>query len=103
MGENLKIKGLKKAAGQLKRALPDAGWCAQISYDIRDGEIMLDYHRGGNEWTEYRAPEVLFVCNTERPLKMAELQVRIERALEEREFRKSEYVAWLREVQGAEE
>lgn len=65
----IKMKGLKKAAGETKGL---DGWngYAQISYDRADGEVMAEYHVSVNDWTRYRSNSIISVCNALEPMTM---------------------------------
>lgn len=78
----LKMRGLKSASGDTK----DYGrnCYIQISYNIRTGEVLTDYHCsiGGNSWTEYRDSDIITIRNTNRHMTMQEIADAIAQELE---------------------
>lgn len=76
----LKIKGLKKVAGETKRYLgkDDAAYL-QLNYDKRTGELWTDYHYSYNYWIADYEDEAIEFCGMLRsPMTMAEIREIVE-------------------------
>ena len=65
----IKMKGLKKAAGETKHLDYWNGY-TQISYDRADGEVIAEYHTDVNDWTRYHSETIIPVRNTRDPMTM---------------------------------
>lgn len=71
----LKMKGLKHAVGFSDKM---KGWgFVQISYDLDDGEILVNWHFSENEWTEYRYSNVVTVSSQSEKLSMQDIADKI--------------------------
>lgn len=60
----MKIKGLKKAVGEYKRANAEGYFSpryGELMFDTSDGEIWTDefYSIGHNDWNEYRSDTII--------------------------------------------
>ncbi len=83
---NLKIKGLKKIAGESKGLEGYySGHYLQINYDRKTGEAWTDYHVsfGQNSWTEYNDSSIITCGNISEPMTMKEIRAMIERKVGE--------------------
>lgn len=71
----MKIKGLKKIAGESKHIGKYDPEYLQLNYDKTTGEAWADYHYsiGGNSWTEYHDTNILNCGNIEEPATMKEI------------------------------
>ena len=85
----LKIKGLKKIAGETKGLKGYySGEYLQLNYDAKTGEAWTDYHYslGQNSWCQYHDKNILRCGNISRPKTMKEIRVMIEQKMLEREI-----------------
>ena len=73
----MKLSGLKKAAGVTRNVSYMRGGRVQISVDRETGEILTDYHIGGN-WSVYRDPAIVTVCFAYGPMTMTEIRFAVE-------------------------
>lgn len=80
----MKIKGLKKIAGESKSL---TGYYSpeylQLNYDRETGEAWTDYHYsiGGNSWTQYHENNVINCGTIHEPKTMREIHEMIESAI----------------------
>lgn len=83
--ENLKIKGIKKIAGESKNLGGYySGEYLQLNYDTKTGEAWTDYHTsfGQNSWTEYNNSTIINCGNICNPITMEEIREMIKDKLE---------------------
>lgn len=83
---NLKIKGLKKIAGESKGLEGYySGYYLQLNYDKETGEAWTDEHVsfGQNSWTEYKDSSIINCGNISEPMTMKEIRAMIERKVGE--------------------
>ena len=84
----LKMIGLRSACSDTKGLTGYySGRYVQISYDLRSGEILTNYHvsLGQNSWTKYHDPSVIRVCNVSEPATMQQIADMIYSAVQQRE------------------
>ena len=67
-----KMTGLRRASGETCDNYQRTGNYVQISYDIRTGEVLTNFHTG-QSWSEYHDPHVETVCGTDRHMTMQEI------------------------------
>lgn len=79
----MKIKGLKKIAGESKQIGKYDPEYLQLNYDKTTGEAWTDYHYsiGHNSWTEYHEPGIITCGNITEPKTMREIREMIENAI----------------------
>lgn len=83
--ENLKIKGIKKIAGESKGLEGYySGHYLQLNYDKKTGEAWTDEHVsfGQNNWTEYNDSSIINCGNICEPVTMEEIRKMIKDKLE---------------------
>lgn len=84
----MKIKGLKKIAGESKNL---TGYYSpeylQINFDRKTGEAWSNYHYsiGGNSWTQYHESGIVNCGTIHEPKTMREIREMIESAIMRRE------------------
>lgn len=86
MNKEMKIKGLKKVAGESKCLQGYySGRYLQLNYDRKTGEIWTDEHisLGQNSWTEYHDSNILVCGNICKPVTMQEIRQMVENAIAE--------------------
>lgn len=72
----LKMIGLRSACSDTKGLTGYySGRYVQISYDLRSGEILTNYHvsLGQNSWMQYHDHDVISVGNISEPATMQEI------------------------------
>ena len=80
----MKIKGLKKIAGESKKL---SGFYSpeylQLNYNKTTGEAWTNHHYsiGHNSWTEYTEPDVIACGNITEPKTQKELAAMIHEAI----------------------
>lgn len=76
----LKIKGLKKIAGESKGLNPYDHGYLQVNYDMETGEAWTDYHYsiGSNSWSEYHDEDILTCGYISSPHTMEQIREMIE-------------------------
>ena len=67
---NLPMRGLRAASSATKGLNYCGGDYVQISYDRDDGAILAAYHVSLNNWTQYRSPSIITICNARGHLSM---------------------------------
>lgn len=83
--KELKIKGLKKIAGESKNLEgPYSDQYLQLNYDQETGEAWTDLHAsfGQNSWTEYHDTNIINCGNISQPMTMKEIKEMIINKLE---------------------
>lgn len=75
--EELDLRGLNidmdslVAAQQYTKNIPQG--YVQISYDMRDGEVLYDYHYNTDSFTKYHSNDILTVLGTKRVVSKQEI------------------------------
>lgn len=83
--ENIKIKGIKKIAGESKNLQGYySGQYLQLNYDTKTGEAWTNHHTsfGQNSWTEYDGNSIINCGNICEPITMEEIREMIIEKLE---------------------
>lgn len=84
MTDTLKIKGLKKIAGESKGLEGYySGHYLQVNYDLETGETWTNEHCsfGQNSWTEYHDSNIINCGNISEPTTMVQIRSMIEKAV----------------------
>ena len=79
----MKIKGIKRAAGESKGAVPYRFW-VQINLDMDTGELLTSFHCDSGSWTIWNMRHTIPVAKTSSPMTMADIALAVDRALYER-------------------
>lgn len=81
----LKIKGLKKIAGETKSLRGYySGFYLQLNYNIETSEVWTDflYSLGHNSWMQYHDRNIITICNLTSPMTTNEIRKIIEEEVE---------------------
>ena len=63
-GLNIDMKSLKECSAYTETLCN--GSRIDIFYDRRDGQVWGRFEISGNDWTQYRAPEIVKICGVRR-------------------------------------
>ncbi len=84
MANTIRIKGLKKIAGESKSLSGYySGQYLQVNYDRATGEAWTDFHCsfGQNSWSQYHDNNIINCGNISEPTTMVQIRDMIEGAL----------------------
>ncbi len=81
----LKIKGLKKCAGECVNWSASSGCESQIFYNMKTGEIW-QVTQIGDSWTKYKDPGIVLVATTSKHATMQQLADWVKSAVEQEEI-----------------